>query len=102
MSVFQTPWKLVGRSGNDFEQIVDADRNVLIEEIGFDLGMLIVKAVNSNQKLHNAAEEAERTMIQMYRAVNPAANTETGNRMADYDPAVLKLRAALAKATGVK
>ena len=46
MSVFQTPWELVGRSGHDFEKIVDADKNVLIEEIGFDLGMLIVKAVN--------------------------------------------------------
>jgi hypothetical protein len=59
MSVFQTPWKLVGRSGNDFEQIIDADRNVLIEEIGFDLGMFIVKAVNSNELLVKALEIAQ-------------------------------------------
>ena len=102
MSIFHTPWKLVGRSGNDFEQIIDADRNVLIDEIGFDLGMFIVKAVNSNSNLREAAEEAQKTIIQMYRAVNPAANTETGNRMADNDPAVLKLYAAIGKAAGVK
>jgi hypothetical protein len=58
MSVFQTPWKLVGRSGNDFEQIKDADGNVLIEEIGFDLGMLIVKAVNSNERQVEALDTA--------------------------------------------
>jgi hypothetical protein len=50
MSVFQTPWKLVGRSGDDFEQIIDADGNVLIEEIGYELGSLIVAAVNKKAR----------------------------------------------------
>jgi hypothetical protein len=38
----------------------------------------------------------------MYRAINPAANEGEGNRMADNDWSVKSIRAALAKAAGVK
>lgn len=75
MSVFQTPWKLVGRSGNDFEQIIDADGNVLIDEIGYDLGMKIVKAVNHNSVL----EEALSNLLKAAQSVDCGQNCTPQN-----------------------
>ena len=39
--------------------------------------------------------EAERRIIDLYRGINPCANTETGNRMADLDSVVQMIREAL-------
>ena len=97
MSVFQTPWKLVGRSGNDFEQIEDADRNVLIEEIGFDLGMLIVKAVNANERQVDALNTARSHLADYSRRTMWGTDGDYDVRMAQE-----AIVSALAKATGVK
>jgi hypothetical protein len=56
MSIFGTPWKLIGSTSREWEQIKDVDGNILIDEIGFELGSVIVKAVNSD-----AAKLAEKT-----------------------------------------
>lgn len=50
--------------------------------------------------MYKAIEIAENTIVQMYRSINPAANTETGNRMADQDASLISIRSAIFKALG--
>jgi hypothetical protein len=52
--------------------------------------------------MYEALKDEEKQLVQMYRAINPAANEGEGNRMADNDWSVKSIRAALAKAAGVK
>jgi hypothetical protein len=97
VSVFQTPWKLVGRSGNDFEQIKDADGNVLIEEIGFDLGMFIVKAVNANERMVEELNTARLALADYSRRTMWGTDGDE-----DVRKAQLAIVAALDKPAGVK
>ena len=48
--------------------------------------------------MYEALKDAEKQLVQMYRAINPAANEGEGNRMADNDWSVKSIRSALAKA----
>jgi hypothetical protein len=60
----------------------------------------LAKLFAASFEMYEALKDADRQLVQMYRAINPAANEGEGNRMADNDWSVKSVRAALSKARG--
>ena len=80
------------------QHIVDADHCTVVYSVSGTNPEANANLIAAAPEMYEALEGAEGHIVSLYRSINPHANTETGNRMADTDAAVLGIRAALRKA----
>ena len=91
---YPTPWKMSGRTGDDYETIHAANGNTVVSEVEYDLGLEIVTAVN----LHAVLLESHRELVKALGMM-----LAQGGPLGSYgDAAFATARAALKKAEEFK